>query len=335
MSCALDKSIKYSSYLERDLTYKPFNYPRRYPSYKGSQIAHFINLPDLGKMKEFKYSPDSKNEFEPDLDSKNRFFHYEYSRHSDSRYSYITPYQGIIDFPESHDLLQNSDLEPNTQKPGSPVRVQRHRYSSISSNTSPYEDVRCFNRTARKSHICLLVNEHDVDPIPQTSRLRGYSESQPENDYESSIDCSIDDSFEMESIKSYRCQWNHCSHYFMDLGTLMDHIDESHIGKGKSLYFCEWENCKREKSFQKRHKIVNHLKAHLGYKPYICTIDMCNKTFSRPDSLQTHMKTHSGFKPYVCQYENCNKAYFHSRSLRKHQKSHTRASQKFKSDVNL
>ncbi|KAI8066771.1 hypothetical protein BC940DRAFT_57687 [Gongronella butleri] len=121
------------------------------------------------------------------------------------------------------------------------------------------------------------------------------------------------------------CLWKDCHAAWPCLRDLIQHVREDHIGSGKGLYYCEWENCTRDnKPFTKRHKIFNHFRTHTGEKPFMCNYPGCQKRFSRLDSLTTHGKIHTNIRPYVCSVPHCNKAYFHARSLRKHQRTHDR-----------
>ncbi|KAI8149684.1 hypothetical protein BJV82DRAFT_573966 [Fennellomyces sp. T-0311] len=122
---------------------------------------------------------------------------------------------------------------------------------------------------------------------------------------------------------TYYCRWNHCDVQTCHLDELIAHIRDIHVGSGKAAYYCEWAGCPRQnKPFMKRHKMHNHMRTHTGEKPFVCTIEDCDKRFSRLDSLNTHIKTHSSVRPFKCSIPDCTKAYFHSRSLRKHIKAH-------------
>lgn len=114
-----------------------------------------------------------------------------------------------------------------------------------------------------------------------------------------------------------QCKWDNCNKIFQSCCSLNEHLETTHLTKGKSKYICEWANC--GKVFTQRQKLVRHLKVHSRYKPYKC--DVCAKCFSSDETLKQHMRTHSGEKPYQCHI--CGKSFAVSTSLKIHIRTHT------------
>ncbi|CAI6346204.1 unnamed protein product [Macrosiphum euphorbiae] len=59
-----------------------------------------------------------------------------------------------------------------------------------------------------------------------------------------------------------------------------------------------------------------------GEKPYVCSVNGCNKAYSNTSDRFKHTRTHFIEKPYACRVESCLKRYTDPSSLRKHAKSH-------------
>ncbi|KAF9296747.1 Zinc finger protein ZIC 1 [Mortierella antarctica] len=94
---------------------------------------------------------------------------------------------------------------------------------------------------------------------------------------------------------TWTCLWKSCNQVFGALDWLVSHVEEAHIGLGKSHYTCEWENCiVKQKPFHKHHQIIRHMRTHTGEKPFECTYGGCGKKFARSDSLLEHSRKHSG-----------------------------------------
>ncbi|KAF9095693.1 Zinc finger protein ZIC 1 [Mortierella sp. AD031] len=94
---------------------------------------------------------------------------------------------------------------------------------------------------------------------------------------------------------TWTCLWKNCNQVFGALDWLVGHVEEFHIGLGKSQYTCEWENCVvKQKPFHKHHQVIRHMRTHTGEKPFVCAIDGCGKKFARSDSLLEHSRKHNG-----------------------------------------
>jgi hypothetical protein len=89
------------------------------------------------------------------------------------------------------------------------------------------------------------------------------------------------------------CLWNGCAENFKTPENLMVHLTEVHVGSGRSSYECRWANCDRQgsKSFSSKQKVLRHLQAHTGHRPFKC--QQCDQFFSEAATLQQHVRRHT------------------------------------------
>ncbi|KAJ9119670.1 hypothetical protein QFC22_003380 [Naganishia vaughanmartiniae] len=139
--------------------------------------------------------------------------------------------------------------------------------------------------------------------------------------------------------QSHMCRWHNCSEVFESVEDLTEHLSQ-HIGKGKADYQCLWEGCQvcdegesrdpgqpaKGRVFTTRQKIMRHMQAHTGYRPFVCPI--CGTAVSEQATLIAHIRRHSedhtGEKPFKCKHPGCSKKFSRPDQLKRHTLIHDR-----------
>lgn len=73
-----------------------------------------------------------------------------------------------------------------------------------------------------------------------------------------------------------------------------------------------------EKVFKRKEHLAQHVKLHLGLRPFKCEQSNCNKAFSRKEHLLRHCVSHTGKKQFDC--DICHKLFSRKDNLNKHKK---------------
>lgn len=73
-----------------------------------------------------------------------------------------------------------------------------------------------------------------------------------------------------------------------------------------------------DKVFKRKEHLAQHLKLHLGLRPFKCEEPNCNKTFSRKEHLMRHCVSHTGKKQFDCEF--CHKLFSRKDNLNKHKR---------------
>lgn len=63
------------------------------------------------------------------------------------------------------------------------------------------------------------------------------------------------------------CDWLDCGLKFNSYEELTKHVNELHVGSGKSTYECKWKDCQRANEgrlFTQRQKVLRHMQTHTG-----------------------------------------------------------------------
>lgn len=73
-----------------------------------------------------------------------------------------------------------------------------------------------------------------------------------------------------------------------------------------------------KKVFKRKEFLMQHLKSHIGLRPFKCDEATCNKSFSRKEHLLRHVVSHTGKKMFNC--DVCKKLFSRKDNLNKHRR---------------
>lgn len=73
-----------------------------------------------------------------------------------------------------------------------------------------------------------------------------------------------------------------------------------------------------DKVFKRKEHLAQHMKLHLGLRPFKCDEANCNKSFSRKEHLMRHVVSHTGKKMFHCEF--CQKLFSRKDNLNKHKR---------------
>ena len=91
--------------------------------------------------------------------------------------------------------------------------------------------------------------------------------------------------------------------------------------RNRVVYRCKFDGCTKKCS--KRWNLIDHIKMHLGVKPYEC--EKCHARFTQKGNLKKHLKVHlmpslNQRKVHKCKY--CSKSYTERYNLMHHLQTH-------------
>lgn len=93
-------------------------------------------------------------------------------------------------------------------------------------------------------------------------------------------------------------------------------VDAEAAEKPMNMNLTVCDVCK--KVFKRKEFLMQHLKSHIGLRPFKCDEPTCNKSFSRKEHLLRHVVSHTGKKMFSC--DVCKKLFSRKDNLNKHRR---------------
>lgn len=153
------------------------------------------------------------------------------------------------------------------------------------------------NNSNTDIHTCGSTSNNNITPIyysPSSSDDEGrkcqINGSSPPSDVLTDIEVPLPSSTSSPG-KLLICEWNSCGERFLQPEILYHHLCQVHVGRKSQNNLqlnCQWGKCIIKTL--KRDHITSHLRVHIPFKPFDCSI--CKKKFKRPQDLKKHLKIH-------------------------------------------
>lgn len=118
-----------------------------------------------------------------------------------------------------------------------------------------------------------------------------HSNDEEYDDNNHSNNDQFEDSFDGNSDEEMKKSFNNRSDGNENLESYKKYLMTTRKN-GKLLHLCSYEKCKYETFWS--NAIVNHIRSHIGQKPFKCNFPNCNKSFTISCNLNNHKKVHTG-----------------------------------------
>lgn len=193
------------------------------------------------------------------------------------------------------------------------LQEQKHEEEPEESFDDEYEDeyFEIIEQGEEDEYSSLVVEK---PPSPVSNKMSTKTKvNLPKATKSAKISKSRDDSLTMLQT----VQQQHSEMGQKQLESLVTHSNKREIPDAdKNLNLTVCNVC--QKVFKRKEFLMQHLKSHIGLRPFKCETTGCNKSFSRKEHLLRHENSHTGSKSFSCNI--CQKKFSRKDNLNKHRR---------------